>query len=110
MTQNSLDSGTTDRELQQISSTSPGGDAAATAAAANIPGELFEILKKIGSTVLMAESFHHGVVVHFVALLEKCAVKEAFSAPQKQHFGAWIQRLKTVWNPTLRKSLNNKNK
>ena len=107
MSQNSLDSGTTDHDLQQISSTSPEGDAAASS---NIPGELFEILKKIGSTVLMAESFHHGVVVHFVALLEKCAVKEAFSAPQKQHFGAWIQRLKTVWNPTLRKSLNNKNK
>ena len=103
--QNSLDSGTTDHDLQLISSTaSLGGDAA------NLPGELFEILKKIGSTVLMAESFHHGVVVHFVALLERCAVKEAFSAPQKQHFGAWIQRLKTVWNPTLRKSLNNKNK
>ena len=105
--QNSLDSGTTDHDLQLISSTCPGGEAAA---AANLPGELFEILKKIGSTVLMAESFHHGVVVHFVALLERCAVKEAFSAPQKQHFGAWIQRLKTVWNPTLRKSLNNKNK
>ena len=98
-----MDSGTTDHDLQQLSMSS--GDATA-----NIPGELFEILKKIGSTVLMAESFHHGVVVHFVALLERCASKEAFSAPQKQHFSAWIQRLKTVWNPTMRKSLNNKNK
>jgi len=100
---NSVDSGTTDHDLQQLSMSS--GDSTA-----NIPGELFEILKKIGSTVLMAESFHHGVVVHFVALLERCASKEAFSAPQKQHFSAWIQRLKTVWNPTMRKSLNNKNK
>ena len=106
LTQNSVDSGTTDHDLQQLSASS-GGDAAT---AANIPGELFEILKKIGSTVLMAESFHHGVVVHFVALLERCAAKEAFSAPQKQHFSAWIHRLKTVWNPTMRKSLNNKNK
>ena len=53
----------------------------------NIPGELFELLKKIGSTVLMAENFHHGVVVHFVSLLERCASKEAFSPQQKQHFG-----------------------
>ena len=102
--QNSLDSGTTDHDLQQISSST------AASSEGDIPGELFEILKKIGSTVLMAEGFHHGVVVHFVALLERCAAKEAFSAPQKQHFAAWIQRLKTVWNPTLRKSLNNKNK
>ena len=95
-----MNSGTTDAELQQLSSAAA---AAGCDTMPNIAGELFELLKKIGSTVLMAENFHHGVVVHFVSLLERCAAKEAFSPQQKASMQGWIQRLKTVWNPSMRR-------
>jgi hypothetical protein len=50
-------------------------------------------------------------VTVYVCLLERCIGREAFNAQQKQHFAAWLQKLKTVWNPpSLRKANDYKRK
>ncbi len=77
----------------------------------NIPADIFELLKKVCSLLMLADNYHHVVVAAFINLLERCMMKEAFTSQQKHHFGAWLQRLKTVWNPqSVRKANEYKRK
>ena len=75
----------------------------------NIPEEIFEVLKRVCSCILLSEAFHHGVVTVYVCLLERCLHREAFTNHQKQLFSAWIHRLRSVWNPpSIRKATDYK--
>ena len=77
----------------------------------NLPEEIFEVLKRVCSCILLSEAFHHGVVTVYVCLLERCLHREAFTNQQKQLFSAWIHRLRSVWNPpSIRKSTDYKRK
>ena len=77
----------------------------------NIPEEIFEVLKRVCSCILLSEAFHHGVVTVYVCLLERCLHREAFTNHQKQLFSAWIHRLRSVWNPpSIRKATDYKRK
>ena len=81
--------------------------------AENIPLEVFEVLKKICSLILISDGScsYNVIVTMYVCLLERCLGREAFNHQQKQSFHAWIHRLRTVWNPpTIRKATDYKRK
>ena len=65
----------------------------------DIPGQMFDLLKWISTEIFVKEYTNHEVVTVFACLLEKCLKREAYSASQKQLMTAWLQKLKTLWNP-----------
>jgi hypothetical protein len=65
----------------------------------NVPGLIFDTLKKVFMIILLSDVTHHEVITVFACLLERCRAKESFSETQKKFFNSWLHKLRTLWNP-----------
>lgn len=65
----------------------------------DVPGQMFDVLKKIYMIIFLSESTNHEVVTVFACLLDRCLKREAFTTAHKQLFTAWLSKMRTVWNP-----------
>ena len=72
----------------------------------NVPGLMFDILKKIFTIVILSDSNNHEVITVFACLLERCRAKESFDTVQKKFFTNCLQKLRALWNPPAIKKAN----
>ena len=72
----------------------------------NIPGLLFDTLKRVFTIVLLSDTSNHEVITIFACLLERCRAKESFNVSQKKCFSSWLQKLRALWNPPAIRKAN----
>lgn len=70
----------------------------------NLPQEIFELVKKICSIIIMSDCSvaKTKVVKSSIALIDHCLEKEAYTVQQKQRFRGWHQALR---NPASFRSI-----
>jgi hypothetical protein len=72
----------------------------------NVPGLIFNTLKKVFMIILLSDTTNHEVITVFACLLERCRAKESFNVTQKKCFNSWLQKLRTLWNPPAIRKAN----
>ncbi|XP_040565411.1 uncharacterized protein smg [Lepeophtheirus salmonis] len=75
----------------------------------DIPGQLFDLLRKINAHLRVGGESLDAVTI-FVCFLERCRKQDGFTLPQKQFFLSWAQKLRAIWNPPTIKRVSDLNK